>query len=58
MSVRRVAVVGAGHAGFTACATLRTLGWDGELTLIDSDQQVALPTSAAQQKGPGRRGDP
>ena len=40
MSVRRVAVVGAGHAGFTVCATLRTLGWDGELTLIDSDDSL------------------
>jgi 3-phenylpropionate/trans-cinnamate dioxygenase ferredoxin reductase subunit len=30
-------VVGAGHAGFTVCATLRTMGWDGELRLIDSD---------------------
>ena len=40
MSVRRVAIVGAGHAGFTVCATLRTLGWDGELTLIDSDQRL------------------
>jgi 3-phenylpropionate/trans-cinnamate dioxygenase ferredoxin reductase subunit len=41
VSARRVVVVGAGHAGFTVCATLRTLGWDGELTLIDSDH--ALP---------------
>src|SRR5246127_284271 len=40
VSVRRVAVVGAGHAGFTVCATLRTLGWDGELTLIDSDDKL------------------
>jgi 3-phenylpropionate/trans-cinnamate dioxygenase ferredoxin reductase component len=40
VSVRRVAIVGAGHAGFTVCATLRTLGWDGELTLIDSDQTL------------------
>src|ERR1700754_3834444 len=37
MSTRRVVIVGAGHAGFTVCATLRTMGWDGELTLIDSD---------------------
>jgi 3-phenylpropionate/trans-cinnamate dioxygenase ferredoxin reductase component len=34
---RRVVVVGAGHAGFTMCATLRTIGWNGELRLIDSD---------------------
>jgi 3-phenylpropionate/trans-cinnamate dioxygenase ferredoxin reductase component len=34
---RRVVVVGAGHGGFTICATLRTIGWDGEITLIDSD---------------------
>jgi 3-phenylpropionate/trans-cinnamate dioxygenase ferredoxin reductase subunit len=38
MSPRRVVVVGAGHAGFTVCATLRTVGWDGELTLIDADE--------------------
>jgi 3-phenylpropionate/trans-cinnamate dioxygenase ferredoxin reductase component len=37
VSQRRVVVVGAGHAGFTVCATLRTMGWDGELRLIDSD---------------------
>jgi 3-phenylpropionate/trans-cinnamate dioxygenase ferredoxin reductase subunit len=40
VSVRRVVVVGAGHAGFTVCATLRTLGWDGELTLVDADQRL------------------
>jgi len=40
VSARRVVVVGAGHAGFTVCATLRTLGWDGELTLIDSDHTL------------------
>lgn len=40
MSARRVVVVGAGHAGFTVCATLRTLGWDGELTMIDSDHTL------------------
>jgi 3-phenylpropionate/trans-cinnamate dioxygenase ferredoxin reductase subunit len=37
VNARRVVVVGAGHAGFTVCATLRTMGWDGELRLIDSD---------------------
>jgi 3-phenylpropionate/trans-cinnamate dioxygenase ferredoxin reductase subunit len=40
MSVRRVVVVGAGHAGFTVCATLRTMGWDGNLTLVDSAQML------------------
>jgi len=40
VSARRVVVVGAGHAGFTVCATLRTLKWDGELTLIDSDHKL------------------
>jgi 3-phenylpropionate/trans-cinnamate dioxygenase ferredoxin reductase subunit len=40
MSARRVVVVGAGHAGFTVCATLRTLGWDGELTLVDADETL------------------
>jgi 3-phenylpropionate/trans-cinnamate dioxygenase ferredoxin reductase component len=40
VSVRRVVVVGAGHAGFTVCATLRTLRWDGELTLVDVDQML------------------
>jgi 3-phenylpropionate/trans-cinnamate dioxygenase ferredoxin reductase component len=40
VSARRVVVIGAGHAGFTVCATLRTLGWDGELTLIDSDHTL------------------
>jgi 3-phenylpropionate/trans-cinnamate dioxygenase ferredoxin reductase subunit len=40
MSERRVVVVGAGHGGFSVCATLRTMGWDGELTLIDSDQTL------------------
>jgi len=40
VSARRVVVVGAGHAGFTVCATLRTMGWDGELTLIDSDETL------------------
>jgi 3-phenylpropionate/trans-cinnamate dioxygenase ferredoxin reductase subunit len=40
VSARRVVVVGAGHAGFTVCATLRTMHWDGELTLIDADQTL------------------
>jgi 3-phenylpropionate/trans-cinnamate dioxygenase ferredoxin reductase subunit len=40
MSARRVVVVGAGHGGFSVCATLRTMGWDGELTLIDSDAKL------------------
>lgn len=40
MIARRVVVIGAGHAGFTLCATLRTMGWDGELTLVDSDQML------------------
>jgi 3-phenylpropionate/trans-cinnamate dioxygenase ferredoxin reductase subunit len=40
VSARRVVVVGAGHGGFTVCATLRTMGWDGELTLIDSDHTL------------------
>jgi 3-phenylpropionate/trans-cinnamate dioxygenase ferredoxin reductase subunit len=40
VSARRVVVVGAGHGGFTVCATLRTMGWDGELTLVDSDDML------------------
>ena len=40
MSARRAVVIGAGHGGFTVCATLRTMGWDGELTLVDSDQML------------------
>src|SRR6201999_3931621 len=40
MSARRVVVVGAGHGGFSVCAALRTMGWDGELTLIDSDTHL------------------
>jgi 3-phenylpropionate/trans-cinnamate dioxygenase ferredoxin reductase component len=40
VNARRVVVVGAGHAGFTLCATLRTMHWDGEITLIDADQTV------------------
>jgi 3-phenylpropionate/trans-cinnamate dioxygenase ferredoxin reductase component len=40
VSARRVVVVGAGHGGFTVCATLRTMGWDGELTLVDLDEML------------------
>src|ERR1700758_5449286 len=40
VSARRVVVVGAGHGGFNVCAALRTMGWDGELTLVDSDHML------------------
>jgi len=40
VSARRVVVVGAGHGGFTVCATLRTMGWDGALALVDSDRML------------------
>jgi 3-phenylpropionate/trans-cinnamate dioxygenase ferredoxin reductase subunit len=40
MSVRRVVVAGGGHGGFTVCATLRAMGWDGELTLVDADERL------------------
>jgi 3-phenylpropionate/trans-cinnamate dioxygenase ferredoxin reductase component len=34
-------ILGAGHAGVQAAASLRELGWDGAIRLIDS--QIALP---------------
>ena len=37
---RRLVVVGAGHAGFTMAALLRSSGWDGSLTLVSSDPDL------------------
>lgn len=40
MTPRRVVVLGAGHAGFHIAFFLRSKGWTGELTLIDSENRV------------------
>jgi 3-phenylpropionate/trans-cinnamate dioxygenase ferredoxin reductase subunit len=37
MTRRRAVIVGAGHAGGTAAAQLRSLGWDGEVVLVGDE---------------------
>ncbi|MFF2243758.1 NAD(P)/FAD-dependent oxidoreductase [Arthrobacter sp. NPDC058130] len=38
MSMRRIVVVGNGIAGLTACDSLRSAGFDGELTVVGSER--------------------
>ncbi|PTT68196.1 FAD-dependent oxidoreductase, partial [Arthrobacter sp. HMWF013] len=38
MTMRRIVVVGNGIAGLTACDSLRTAGFDGELTVVGAER--------------------
>jgi 3-phenylpropionate/trans-cinnamate dioxygenase ferredoxin reductase component len=66
MTMRRIVVVGNGIAGLTACDSLRSAGFDGELTVVGAERHhpysrpalsKALLHSVNGNSGDGHRGD-
>ncbi|WP_460774538.1 NAD(P)/FAD-dependent oxidoreductase [Microbacterium sp. GXF7504] len=57
-TLRRIAVVGGGIAGLTACDTLRAEGFDGELTLVGAEPHAAYSRPALSKALLAVDGDP
>ena len=60
---RHIVIAGAGHAGGSAAAMLRQLGWTGAITLIGEEPIAAVSAAAfveglADRRGNGREPGP